>query len=117
MYLVHADQWPAEAVTEAGAEGVQIQWLIAAQQGAPHFALRRFTLSPQGHTPRHAHPWEHVVYILRGRGTLITKEGETPLQPDDAVLVLPDEPHSFRAGPEGMQMLCLVPLGEATQGR
>ena len=81
-----------------------------------NFALRRFTLEPNGQTPQHSHPWEHEVHVLQGGGVVVTDAGETPLQPECAVLVLPDETHCFRSGEEGLQMLCLVPLGEATRG-
>ena len=85
-------------------------------EGAPNFALRRFTLKPNGETPLHSHPWEHEVYVLGGGGAVVTQEGETPLHPECAVLVMPDETHCFRSGHEGLQFLCLVPLGEATKG-
>lgn len=116
MRCIAADQVPAGEVCETGAQGVQVQWLLATPEGAPNFAMRRFTLESGGQTPFHCHPWEHEVYVLRGAGCLVTEEGETPLQPDCAVLVLPDERHCFRAGDEGLQMLCLVPVGEATRG-
>ena len=116
MRLIDANQAPAGEVTEAGARGVTIQWLLASPEGAPSFALRRFTLEPGGQTPSHSHPWEHEVYVLRGGGVVVTEEGETALPRDCAVLVLPGETHCFRAGEEGLQMLCLVPLGEATVG-
>jgi quercetin dioxygenase-like cupin family protein len=93
MHCVDANQVPNGEVCEMGAQGVQVQWLLASAEGAPNFALRRFTLEPGGQTPTHSHPWEHEVYVLRG-----------------------DELHCFRAGEEGLQMLCLVPLGPATAG-
>ena len=46
----------------------------------------------------------------------MTEEGGTPLQPEYAVLVLPEETHRFWAGDEGLHFLCLVPLGEPTRG-
>ncbi len=55
--------------------------------------------------------------VLTGGGAVVTEEGETPLKPECAVLVLPDEVHRFRSGDEGLVFLCLVPLGEATKGR
>lgn len=116
MHCIHAEQVPPGEVCEIGAQGVQVQWLLASPEGAPNFALRRFNLEPDGQTPLHSHPWEHEVYVLRGSGAVITGEGETPLQPDCAVLVLPNETHCFRSGAQGLQFLCLVPLGEATTG-
>lgn len=116
MRCIAADDVPPGEVCEIGAQGVQVQWLLAAPEGAPTFALRRFTLEPNGQTPLHSHPWEHEVYVLQGGGAVVTEEGETPLHPECAVLVLPDEVHCFKSGAEGLQFLCLVPLGEATKG-
>lgn len=116
MVKVDVSTTPYSEVQEAGATGVRIQWLLASAQGAPNFALRRFVLEPGGETPFHAHPWEHEVYVLSGTGVAVTAQGDTPLQADCAVLVAPGETHCFRAGPDGLQFLCLVPLGEATIG-
>jgi quercetin dioxygenase-like cupin family protein len=104
-------------VQSPGAENVTIQWLVDDKHAAPNFSLRRFSIEPEGCTPEHTHGWEHEVYILSGRGVLATAEGEIPLQPDTAVLVLPDELHQFRCtGAEPLEFLCLVPNGPATQG-
>lgn len=40
----------------------------------------------------------------------MTDDGETPLRPGCAVLVLPDEVHCFRSGGEGLQFPHPVPL-------
>lgn len=105
-----------EPVTvEEGAQGVEIQWMIDESAGAPSFAMRRFRIQPGGHTPRHAHPWEHEVYIIGGRGAVLAEGQELPLRPDDSVLVAPDEEHQFKAsGDEPLVLLCLVPNGPAT---
>jgi len=116
MRCIDANQVQPGEVCEVGAKGVQVQWLLASAEGAPNFALRRFSLEANGQTPSHSHPWEHEVYVLQGGGAVVTDEGETPLHPECAVLVLPDEVHCFRAGDEGLQFLCLVPMGEATKG-
>jgi quercetin dioxygenase-like cupin family protein len=114
--MIKRNAGDVEAIAvEAGATGVRIQWLLDEGCGAPHFSLRRFEIDPGGHTPRHAHPWEHEVYVLAGRGTVVAGDESRPLQPDDAVLVAPDESHQFRAADdERLVVLCLVPNGPAT---
>ena len=117
MYTVNANEMPTSKVESEGAERTEIQWLLAESDGAPNFALRRFIISPGGHTPQHTHDWEHEVYILRGEGVLITEQGEVPLGPDQAILIAPGESHQFRcAGPENLEMLCIVPNGPNTRG-
>lgn len=100
---------------ESGAAGVEIQWLLDEAAGAPSFSMRRFRIAPGGHTPLHGHSWEHEVYIISGRGSVITGGTGTPLRPDDAVLVGPHEQHQFQAAAdEELVLLCLVPNGPAT---
>jgi quercetin dioxygenase-like cupin family protein len=87
-------------------QGVEMRPLITREDGAPGFAMRVFTLDPEGHTPYHAHPWEHQVYVLDGSGVVRTTDGERPLRRGDSVLVEPFEEHQFRAGGAGMQFIC-----------
>ena len=115
MYHVDANQAQMAPVNAAGAVGVRIQWLVDDSRGAPCFAMRRFIIEPGGHTPRHQHDWEHEVYVLRGRGLLVTDEGEREIGPDMALLVEPNEVHQFLALPESsLEFLCMVPNGPAT---
>jgi len=99
-----------EPVTYEGeAEGVEMRPLITEREGAPHFAMRVFDLAPDGHTPYHAHDWEHEVYIVRGAGRVRGKDGERALRPGDSVFVAPQEEHQFCAGAQGLQLICCVP--------
>jgi len=94
MKHVHYAQVKAEEVEE-GAEGVAIRWLITEKDGAANFVMRHFEIAPGGYTPRHAHEWEHEVFILRGVGEVLGARGEE---------------HQFRAtGDETVEMLCLIP--------
>ncbi len=116
MLLIDALQEEAAAIETPDCEGVSLAFLLDERRGAPHFAMRRFTVAPGGYTPLHRHEWEHEVYILSGEGVLVTEEGEQPLAPDSACLVAPGEKHQFRcAGSEPLEFLCLVPNGPATE--
>jgi len=115
MHIVDAAEFEAQEVGAEGVENVRIQWLVDESHGAPTFAMRRFIIGPSGHTPRHAHDWEHEVYVLRGRGTLWIEGDEIALAPDYALLVPPDAMHQFlSAGDDVLEVLCLVPNGPAT---
>jgi quercetin dioxygenase-like cupin family protein len=110
MKIKRADDVPAEPVEMEGAEGVQIRWLIHEPDGAPTFYMRRFSVAPGGHTPRHRHAWEHEVYVLAGRGVVVTPGGEAPVAAGDCIYVAPEDDHQFRnAGGEELTFLCLIP--------
>jgi len=116
MLIVDVHEFEQAEVEGDAAEGVTIQWLIDESVGAPSFAMRRFVVEPGGHTPSHAHPWEHEVYIVRGQGEAVLDDGPVPFAPDNAIFIPPDERHQFRnTGDEPLEMLCLVPNGPATE--
>ncbi len=104
------NQEQVEPVTYSGdAKGVEMRPLITDKEGAPHFAMRVFNLAPDGHTPYHAHDWEHEVYILGGSGTVRGKDGQRQLRPGDSVFLPSQEEHQFTAGAGGLQFICCVP--------
>ena len=99
-------------VTMAGAAGVCKQLPLAAADGSPAFSFRVFTIEPGGHTPFHAHPFEHLNYIIEGSGALAQENGEPlALKKGDFALVLPNEKHQYRNSSESEPfiMICAVP--------
>lgn len=92
------------------ARGVEKRVLIGPKTGAPNFVMRHFTLAKGGYSPNHAHPWEHEVYILAGRGAVRFSGGSRPVAPGDFVYVPPMEEHQFaNAGDAPLEFLCVVP--------
>lgn len=97
-------------VTLPGAAGVRMRLLIGPQEGAGVFHMRHFEVQPGGHTPHHAHDYEHEVLILRGAGVVRSPAGDRPCQAGDVVWVPPNERHQFRnAGGEPLEFICLIP--------
>ena len=81
---MHVGNWKdvaGKAVTEAGAGGVTIRVLMGDNVGASNFTTRHFEVAPGGHTPFHAHAWEHEVFVLSGKGKVKRKDGETDVGP------------------------------------
>src|SRR5438874_1228485 len=85
MRVQNHDQVPASEVTMEGAAGCRVRWLIGEGDKAPNFAMREFEVAPGGHTPKHFHDYEHEVYVLAGRGTIIDGDAERPLAAGDVV--------------------------------
>ena len=95
-----------------GATGVSKQLPIGSADGSPMVSCRVFTVAPGGHTPYHAHAWEHINYVIAGHGLLVDGHGnERPLVAGDFALVNPKEKHQYRnpSGTEPFVMICAVP--------
>jgi len=99
-------------MTMEGAGGAWKQIPLARADGVPAYSLRVFTIEPGGHTPYHAHPFEHMNYIVDGEGALVTGAGEErPVRKGDCALVMPDEVHQYKntATNRPLVLICVVP--------
>jgi len=94
-----------------GAKGVHKQIPISKENGTPTFSFRVFTIDPEGHTPLHNHPFEHLNYVIEGNGVVTAEGKEHKLKKGDFVMILPDEVHQYRntstSGP--LVIICAVP--------
>ena len=110
MKVNHSNQIEAAEVQMQGAKGCRVRWLINDTDGAPNFAMREFTVEPDGHTPKHSHPYEHEVFVLKGEGVVLEGDEQHPIQAGDFIYVAPDEIHQFRNSGSGeLTFLCMVP--------
>ncbi len=112
MKITSLDKVEKVRVDMEGAKDAYKQVPVGKNDGAPFFSFRVFTIEPGGHTTFHTHPFEHVNYVIRGRGVLVTEGGaERPVAEGDFVLVLPNEPHQYRNKAEDhpLVLICAVP--------
>jgi quercetin dioxygenase-like cupin family protein len=112
MKITRLDEVEKTKMTMEGAKDVWKQVPISKNDGSPVFSFRVFTIAPEGHTPFHRHPFEHLNYVIKGQGVLVTQEGTThDVKRGDFVLVLPDEKHQYRnkSASEPLVMICAVP--------
>jgi quercetin dioxygenase-like cupin family protein len=112
MKVVSLDQVAKIKVDMEGAEKVYKQVPVGQRDGSPTFSVRVFTVEPDGHTPYHQHPSEHLNYVIEGHGALVTESGEErEVQQGDFALVLPNEVHQYRnkSKDRPLVMICAVP--------
>lgn len=77
---------------------------------APNFVMRLFTIKSNGVIEKHTHPWEHEIFVLKGKLTVIGESGEFVLEEGDFLFVQPNEVHGFRNDvEEEVEFLCLIP--------
>lgn len=96
-------------ITFEGAQGVTKKVAIGKDEGW-EYTLRVFKILPGGHTPEHRHPWEHVNYVISGRGRLIIDGVVHEIAAKDFALVPPDARHQFQNPyAEVFEFICIVP--------
>lgn len=109
--VVHYSQVPAQTFGDE-APGVTIRWLIDEEHdGAPYYAMRLIEVAPGGHTPRHAHAFEHENFILEGKGRLLIGDTWHEVGPGDVAFVPPGVEHTYEnAGDGPFKFLCSIPV-------
>ena len=103
MYTENYRDIPAK---ETSVEGVTERWLITAKHGAENFSMRLLTVGPLISTPMHKHNSEHEIFVLVGRGEVITEEGTFPIREGSVIYVGPNEVHQFNnTGASAMRLI------------
>jgi quercetin dioxygenase-like cupin family protein len=110
MSVIKYDQIDMADVIMDGASNVSKAIIIGTNEGWDDYAMRLFRIGSGGHTPRHQHDFEHVVYVVAGNGRLIIGEVTHELERGDFALVPADSVHQFSNPGEGdFQFICIVP--------
>jgi quercetin dioxygenase-like cupin family protein len=92
------------------AKGVAGRVVIGNKDGADNFCMRIFEISPGGNTPKHAHDWEHEIFIHAGQGEVYENDKWNPIKSGDVVFMPGNEEHQIRnSGKELLIFVCLVP--------
>ncbi|MDY6765323.1 MAG: cupin domain-containing protein [Halobacteria archaeon] len=95
------------------AEGLSKGVLISEENGAPHFAIRRFVLEPGATVPKHTNEVEHEQYVLKGEYVVGIEDEEVRVSEGDSLLIPAGVVHWYRneSDKEGA-FLCAVPNGD-----
>jgi quercetin dioxygenase-like cupin family protein len=111
MYITDLSKVEKTIPKMEGAKDIFKQVPLSKNNGAPAFSFRVFTIKPGGNTPFHEHPFEHMNYIIKGKGILVMKDAEHPVKEGDFALVLPNEKHQYKnaSANEDFVMICAVP--------
>ena len=84
--------------------------LISPKEGWEGYVMRVFDLDVDGYTPKHSHPWPHINYILKGKGTLHLDGVDHNVEAGSYAYVPENKMHQFsNQGNELFSMICIVP--------
>ena len=110
MAVIKYQDMKLTEVSMEGVKGTSKANVIGPPQGWPDYTLRVFRLAGGGFTPRHEHDWEHVNYVVRGRGKLRIGQQVHELEEKDFAFVPPNTEHQFEnPHSEDFEFICIVP--------
>ena len=93
----------------AAGKATEVQVLLGPDDGAPHFAMRRFVMGEGGGMPRHTNTVEHEQYVVRGRARIAAGDGVHEVGAGDVLYIPAGMPHSYQVLEAPFEFLCLVP--------
>jgi len=112
MKITSLNQTSKTVMDMEGVKDVFKQVPLSQEDGAPNFVFRVISVEPGGHSPYHTHPFEHLNYVIEGKGALVSENKEEhPIKKGDFVLVNPEEIHQYKNKSETDKLIfiCAVP--------
>ncbi|MFH1740986.1 MAG: cupin domain-containing protein [bacterium] len=111
MFVGSMQDVEPEELSIPGVQGAKMRWIIGENEGAEQFATRIVTLEKGGVIPLHSHSPVHEQFILKGKGVVLTEQGEREVGPGDFVFVGSNEKHGLRnTGDEDFELVCCINL-------
>jgi quercetin dioxygenase-like cupin family protein len=93
----------------AAGTATEMQVLLGPDDGAPHFAMRRFIMGEGGGMPRHTNTVEHEQYVLHGRARVSIGEAVHEVGPGSVLYIPAGVPHDYQVVEAPFEFLCVVP--------
>jgi quercetin dioxygenase-like cupin family protein len=112
MKLISYTTVPPARFDGETARGVTGRVIIGKNDDAEHFCMRVFELAPGGYTPRHAHAWEHEIFVHQGAGEVYGNGQWNSIGAGSVIFIPSGEEHQIRnTGKELLVFICLIPAG------
>jgi len=92
------------------AKGIAARVVIGKNDGADNFCMRVFEIAAGGHTPRHAHDWEHEMFFHAGVGEVYCRGRWNPVKSGSVAFIPANEEHQIKnSGKQLLVVACLIP--------
>ena len=110
MPVIKSSAIKFDEVNAAGVVGTSKSSVVGPREGWSDHTLRVFRIAAGGHTPYHQHDWEHVNYVIAGKGSLTIGDETFNLAAGDYAYVPPNVMHQFRNDSDAnFEFICVVP--------
>ncbi|MCE4625599.1 MAG: cupin domain-containing protein [Desulfurococcales archaeon] len=104
----HYSRVEEKRVPEEMASKTYIRWLIAEPEGAKNFYMRLFRMESGGHIKAHFHPWEHEIFVVRGRGRVRIGSRTYNVEEGTFLYIPPNVEHEYWSEDE-LWFICVIP--------
>jgi len=110
MYVKKRSEIDKKTFNTKTMKNVEKQVLIGGDQGWDSHVMRMFTLGKDGYSPKHSHPWDHMVYIVKGEGIIFIDGTDYSVSGDSVAFVPGGKEHQFlQKGKDALVFMCIVP--------
>ena len=105
----YMDKELKDAPQVAGTKGAGLRWLTDEESGAEFFFMRHVIMEEGGVIGLHDHPYEHQVFILKGKGKCTVEGKEYELSEGCYALVPGGVVHGFEnTGDGNLEFICCI---------
>ena len=88
----------------------RLRWL----NRGPNFDMRLVEIESSPNPPReqHVHTWEHEIFVVEGKGAILSEDNEQPFGEGDVIYFPGGEPLTFmNTGTKTLRFVCCIPAG------
>ena len=110
MIISHEQEILATDIDSKEVRNAAMKVLVGESEGWTDYVMRIVELGPDGHSPRHKHPWPHINYMVEGSGMLYVDGDEHPVKAGSFAFVPAGAEHQYKNSGQGMfRFICIVP--------
>jgi quercetin dioxygenase-like cupin family protein len=112
MKIMHYSEAEEKNYPSEQAKSATGRVVIGQADGAGKFCMRVFEIAKEGITGKHAHQWEHEVFVHSGKGAILREGKWVPLSTGSVVFIQGNEEHQLKnIGAEPFVFVCVIPSG------
>jgi quercetin dioxygenase-like cupin family protein len=112
MKIIHYREAEEKKYPSDQAQGASGRVVIGKADGAQNFCMRVFEIAAGGMSGKHAHEWEHEVFVHAGKGAIWQKGNWNPLTSGSVVFIPGNEEHQLKnTGDAPLVFVCVIPAG------
>ncbi|MDP1989830.1 MAG: cupin domain-containing protein [Syntrophales bacterium] len=112
MKIIHYREAEIKTYSGSAPKGVAGRVVIGKADGAKDLCMRVFELEPGAQTGKHAHEWEHEVFIHSGKGSILRDGMWVPFVAENVIFIPGGEEHQLRNdGSDLLTFICVIPAG------